>query len=115
MDRPDRHMSLVISGATLINGLADRPIEGHSIWIEGGRIKAIDRRDALGVPPGAKLIDARGKYVIPGLMNANVHLLNDIRLENLARYRDRYEDLIVEAAQVALKGGLTTVFDTWGP
>ncbi|WP_157994450.1 amidohydrolase family protein [Peristeroidobacter agariperforans] len=61
------------------------------------------------------MIDARGKYVIPGLMNANVHLLCDVRLENLVRHMDRFEDLIIEAAQVALKNGLTTVFDTWGP
>jgi imidazolonepropionase-like amidohydrolase len=38
-----------------------------------------------------------------------------VRVENLARHIDRFEDLIAEAAQVALKNGLTTVFDTWGP
>jgi len=45
----------------------------------------------------------REKFAIPGLMNANVHLLGDIRFETLTRYMDRYEDLILEAAQVALK------------
>lgn len=108
-------MSLVISGATIIDGVASHPIEGQSIWIEGRRIKAVGRRDEIGIPQGAKVIDARGQYVIPGLMDANVHLLCDVRLENLARHMDRYEDLIAEAAQVALKSGLTTVFDTWGP
>ena len=108
-------MPLLISGATIIDGLSAKPIEGHSLWIEGARIKAIGPRDELGVPPGAQVIDSLGKYVIPGLMNANVHLLMDIRLENLARYLDRYEELIIEAAQVALKNGLTTVFDTYGP
>ena len=108
-------MSLIISNATIIDGIAEKPIEGQSIWIEGGRIKSIGRRDELSIPPGTKVIDARGKYVIPGLMNANVHLLCDIRLENLARHMGHYEELIVEAAQVALKNGLTTVFDTWGP
>lgn len=108
-------MSLVISGATIIDGVASHPIEGQSIWIEGRRIKAVGRRDEIGIPQGAEVIDARGQYVIPGLMDANVHLLCDVRLENLARHMDRYEDLIAEAAQVALKSGLTTVFDTWGP
>lgn len=108
-------MSLLITGATIIDGVADKPIEGHSIWIEGKSIKAIGKRDEMGVSLGAETIDARGKYVIPGLMNANVHLLCDVRLENLARHMGHYDELIAEAAQVALKSGLTTVFDTWGP
>lgn len=108
-------MSWLISGATIIDGVANTPIEGHSILIDAGRIKAIGKRDELGIPSGVEATDAHGKYVIPGLMNANVHLLGDIRLENLARHMGHYEELIAEAAQVALKSGLTTVFDSWGP
>jgi imidazolonepropionase-like amidohydrolase len=48
-------------------------------------------------------------------MNANVHLLGDVRLETLARFCDNFEVAIAEAAQLALKNGLTTVYDTWGP
>lgn len=108
-------VSLVIAGASIIDGVSEEPSEGKAIWLEEGRIKAIARRDDLGTPSGAKIIDARGKYVIPGLMNANVHLMGDVRLENLVRYMGRYDELIIEAAQVALKNGLTTLFDTWGP
>ncbi|MGH8236275.1 MAG: amidohydrolase family protein [Steroidobacteraceae bacterium] len=106
--------ALVVAGATIIDGVTDRPIEGLSIWIEGGRIRAIGRRDQFGASP-TEVIDASGKYVIPGLINANVHLLCDFRLETLARYSGRYEALIAEAAQVTLRNGVTTVFDTWGP
>jgi imidazolonepropionase-like amidohydrolase len=108
-------MSLAITGATIIDGAAQTPIEGCAVWIEAGRIKAIAGCEELRIPSGTKIIDGRGKYVIPGLMNANVHLLTDVRVEVLARYMGRYEELIAEAAQVALKNGLTTVFDTWGP
>jgi imidazolonepropionase-like amidohydrolase len=108
-------MSLLISGGTLIDGVADKPIQGRSMWIENGRIKAIAGRDELRVPPEVEVIDARGKFVIPGLMNANVHLYGIQPLERIARHMDHEEDLIAEAAQVALKNGLTTVFDTWGP
>jgi imidazolonepropionase-like amidohydrolase len=108
-------MSLLISGATIIDGIAKTPLEGQAIWVEAKRIRAIGKRETLNVPPSVQVVDARGKYVIPGLMDANVHLLGDIRMETLVRYEDRYEDLIEEAAQVALKAGVTTVFDTWGP
>lgn len=107
--------SLFIEGASVIDGIADEIAEGHSIWIVDGRVRGVGRREDFALPPDTEILDARGRYVIPGLMNANVHLLMDVRLENLARYAGRYEELIAEAAQVALKNGLTTVFDTYGP
>jgi imidazolonepropionase-like amidohydrolase len=106
-------MTLIISGATIIDGVADSPIKG-SICIDDGRITAI-RGDEFIAPPGSKIVDARGKYAIPGLMDGNLHLLGDVRVETLVRYEARYEDIIEEAAQIALRSGLTTVFDTWGP
>lgn len=107
--------AVLVSGGTVIDAVADRPFENGSILIEQGRIKAIGRRDDFPARLDATVIDARGKFIIPGLMDANVHLLEDMRLEVLARYEGQYEELIAEAAQVALKSGLTTVFDTAGP
>lgn len=108
-------MSLLITGATLIDGVAESPAEERSIWIEDGRIRQIGGPDLPRATPSVRVIDARGRYVIPGLMNANVHLFGAWTLEGLARYTGRYEDIIAESAQVALKNGLTTVFDTYGP
>jgi imidazolonepropionase-like amidohydrolase len=107
--------SLVIANATIIDGSAPTPIAGKSIWIEQGRVKALGRHNDLGAAASTRVIDARGKYIIPGLMNGNVHLLLDTRLENLVRHEGRYDELIAEAAQITLKNGVTTVFDTWGP
>jgi len=85
------------------------------VLIENGRIAGVGRAGELPVPAGAHRIDASGKFVIPGLMDANVHLMLGSSIEYIARYEGRYEELIEEAAQVALKNGLTTVFDSWGP
>lgn len=108
-------MSLLIANATVIDAVADAPAENQSVLIEDGRIKKIAPADRLEAPQSAEIIDASGKYLIPGLMDANVHLVGDIRVERIARHEDRLEDLVLEAAQIALKAGLTTVFDTWGP
>ena len=108
--------STMITGATLIDGVVDRPREGLVVWIEGGSIRAIDYPGALPEEAAAATqIDARGKYVVPGIMDANVHLLGAVLMEDLVRYESRFEDLVLEGAQIALKNGITTVFDTWGP
>jgi imidazolonepropionase-like amidohydrolase len=105
-------------GGTVIDGTGRPPVSDGVVVIAGGKIVAVGRRTDVPRPAGAREINATGKYVIPGLMDANVHLLFSLSfmsIEFAARYEDRYEDLIEEAAQVALRNGVTTVFDSWGP
>jgi imidazolonepropionase-like amidohydrolase len=106
--------TLAVSGATIVDGNGGTPVSDGVIVIEKGRIAAIGDRSTT-VPAHGRVIDGTGKYVIPGLMDANVHLYWAMSVERLARHMGHYEDIIAEAAQVALRGGLTTVFDTWGP
>jgi imidazolonepropionase-like amidohydrolase len=104
-----------IVGATLIDGNGGAPLKDAVVVIDGTKIVAVGSRGRVTVPAGAREINASGKYLIPGLMDANVHLVLGSSIEFIVRYEGRYEDLIEEAAQVALKNGLTTVFDSWGP
>jgi imidazolonepropionase-like amidohydrolase len=104
-----------VVGATVIDGTGAAPIKDAVIVLTGNRISAIGPRGGVGIPAGAREINASGKYVIPGLMDANVHLVLNTTIEFHARYETRYEDLIEEAAQVSLQNGVTTVFDSWGP
>src|SRR5262249_11464740 len=88
------------------------------IIVSQGRIRAIGPRASTSVPPGAEVIDAAGKYVVPGLVDTNVHLslyggMND-RYETLVRYFAQQEDIVLEAAPTALRYGVTTVRDSYG-
>jgi imidazolonepropionase-like amidohydrolase len=114
MEKGVSSMPLLICGATIIDGVGSKPIEGRAIWIEGGRIKAIGQRSEFASHPEAKILNAQGQYAIPGLIDTNVHLVGTLFLDEFVRFEGRYEELIAEAAQVALKNGLTTVCDTWG-
>jgi Amidohydrolase family len=49
-------------------------LPGRTIVIENDRIKSV--AESAGVPRGARVIDARGKYVIPGLIDAHVHVVH---------------------------------------
>src|SRR4051812_738082 len=107
--------SVAITGATPIDGTGAQPIRDAGIVVSDGRIASAGKRSAVTIPADAKTIDAAGKFVIPGLMDANVHLVLGSSIEFVVRYEGHYEDLIEEAAQVTLKNGVTTVFDSWGP
>ncbi len=105
--------STVVVGATIIDGTGKPPITDGAIVVTDGKIAAIGRRADVTRPAGAREINAGGKFVIPGMMDANIHLILNTAIEFHGRYEDRYEDLIEEAAQVSLRNGVTTVFDSW--
>ncbi|MBI4483378.1 MAG: amidohydrolase family protein [Acidobacteria bacterium] len=69
---------LVIEGATLIDGTGAPPVENATIVISDGKFESIVRGDAsqARIPPGAQRIDARGKYVIPGLIDNHSHFID---------------------------------------
>ena len=110
-----RAQSLAVTGATVIDGTGRAPIADAVVVIENGRIKAVGPAASTSLPAGVRRVDARGRFVIPGLMDANLHLYLNGDLESLIRYEGRYHEIVLEGAQIALKTGQTTVFDTWGP
>src|SRR5579883_2822700 len=61
-----------IQGATIITATGSPTIRNGTIVIENGRIRAVGPRNEVQVPKGAQLIDARGKWIIPGLIDAHV-------------------------------------------
>ena len=64
---------VVIQGATLITGTGSPTIRNGAIVVEGGRIRDIGPRNEVRVPKDAQVIDARNKWIIPGLIDAHVH------------------------------------------
>ena len=110
-----RAQSIAIVDGTIIDATGNEPLESAIILIEGSRISAVGTASDVVVPDDAQIINANGKYLIPGLIDANLHLYLNIDLETMIKYEERYHEIILEAAQITLKNGLTTVFDTWGP
>ncbi|MBK8248667.1 MAG: amidohydrolase family protein [Gemmatimonadetes bacterium] len=103
-----------IVGGTIIDGNGGPPIVEGVVVVRGSRIVAVGQSSQVVVPRGARVIDAKGKWITPGFIDANVHVSIYSGLENFARYQDRFAAVALEAAQLHLKVGVTTIRDSYG-
>lgn len=63
-------MTAIINGKII--PVTGEPIEGGTVLIENGKIIAVG--SGIVVPDGSEIVDARGKWVLPGLIDAHSHL-----------------------------------------
>jgi imidazolonepropionase-like amidohydrolase/Tol biopolymer transport system component len=66
--------TIAFTNARIITMNGDQVIERGTIIVEGNKIKAIGAN--VSVPSGAKVIDASGKTIMPGIVDAHAHLGN---------------------------------------
>src|SRR4051812_32781342 len=62
--------TLVIEGGTLIDGNGGAPVPDSVVVIQGTKITAVSRKGRAAIPAGARLINATGKFVLPGLWDS---------------------------------------------
>ncbi len=62
---------LALTGGTVLT-MAGPALQGGTVLVEGGKIVAVGERVA--VPAAATVIDAAGRYVTPGIIDAHTHL-----------------------------------------
>ncbi|MGZ0152993.1 amidohydrolase [Kribbella sp. WER1] len=62
---------LAIHGGTVVP-IDGPPIPGGTVLIDDGRIVAVGA--TVAVPDGATVVDARGRWVLPGLVDAHTHM-----------------------------------------
>lgn len=91
--KTERPSITALVGGSLITGLSDIAQEDMTIIVENGRIKNIGNRNEIEVPNGAKVIDTRGKTIMPGLWDMHAH-------SNQVQWAPAY-----------LAGGVTTIRD----
>lgn len=73
--------TLVIRGGNVFDSVSGKMQPDRTIVIEGERIKAIGApHQSVTAPEGAQTIDARGKFLIPGLIDAHTHLVIHVGL-----------------------------------
>jgi hypothetical protein len=64
---------VVLTNVSVIDCTGAPVKPGMSVVISGGRIRSLGKSGTVTVPAGARVVDATGKYLIPGLWDMHVH------------------------------------------
>jgi imidazolonepropionase-like amidohydrolase len=119
--------SQALVGGTLIDGTAAVPVPDAVVVLADGRIERVGRVGEFELPDHVELIDVRGKWLIPGLIDAHVHFFQSASLYtrpdviDLGRWWPREREIAWLRARLPqtwaryLASGVTGVIDMAGP
>ena len=128
--RPPGDGMVYITGVTVVHPerVGAAALERHStVIIRGDRIEAVMQGVTLELPQGATVINAHGKYLIPGVIDAHVHFFQSgnlytrpdvIDLNAVVPYAEetaRNKARLDATFKVWLASGVTGVVDIGGP
>jgi imidazolonepropionase-like amidohydrolase len=80
--------------ATVIDGTGSSPLTDTTVLVQGGRVTAVYPTASRSAPTGAHVEDLKGKWIIPGLIDAHVHIAQ--ANGDLARYRELLSHLLLD-------------------
>jgi imidazolonepropionase-like amidohydrolase len=105
--------SLIIKGVTIIDGTGREPEPNKVITIEEGLITRIEDLRNASIPQGIEVWDLDGLFVLPGLIDAHIHLAGApiFGLEMLALNIITAGFRSIPQAWAILKWGFTSVRD----
>ena len=64
---------IAITGVTVIDGRDSVPRPNQTVIVRGNRIASVEAAARARVPSGARVIDGRGKFLVPGFWDMHVH------------------------------------------
>ena len=97
---------LLVANATLIDGTGAAPRIGVDVLLRDGEIVAIE--EELRPTGPFEVLDATGKFLVPGLIDAHVHLDAPIVYQITEQERSR---ILEHTPRAFLYNGVTTVLD----
>ncbi len=105
-------------GANLIDGTGGPVVNDAAVLIDGERIVATGRREAVALPPDAEVVDLTGLTLLPGMIDCHDHLASkDYGLPSRMGYHEPLSLQHLRTARVleqTLAAGYTCVRDAGG-
>jgi imidazolonepropionase-like amidohydrolase len=106
--------AVLFQNARLFDGKSDRLLDDMNLLVVGNRIDQCSNKP-IEAPKGATVLDARGRVLMPGMIDAHVHLMLPMTIDDLQKSDDSYIALrAADEAKKMLYRGFTTVRDTGG-
>src|SRR5206468_626953 len=68
---------LTIVGGTLLDGTGANPLPDATVLVDGNRIAAVGARAQVAIPPDARVLDAGGCAILPGLIDVHQHSVHE--------------------------------------
>lgn len=116
--RPERPVALV--NGMLLDGYEAEPVHRAVVVFDDGRITAAASAHEIDIPDDAVVIDAGGRTILPGLIDAHVHV--DLighgdydRYYRFLRGTERLYEVMPIAAKQMLRAGVTSAIDLGTP
>lgn len=107
-------MSMLLTGATLIDGVVDDPVPNRAVLVDGDRISEVGLCE---VPRDADLVDLSGLTLLPGLIDAHVHIGHSSEMRAVLNMEvsvaERAADIFRTLRQT-VEAGFTAVRDCGG-
>ena len=97
--------SVAFTNARIIDGTGRAAIERGTLVLTNGRVSAVGPAASVTIPAGAQRIDATGKTIVPGFVNAHAHL----NVERTGTTLPVREDLIRRLKTYAMYGVTSNV------
>lgn len=114
-------MSTFIGGGPIIDGTGAPPLLDHSVVVDGDTITAVVPSEQVTPGAGDIVYDIKGRTLLPGLIDAHVHLLSSagvrrghVHLWNVVTPVEEQTLHAAANARSALHAGVTTVRDAAG-
>ncbi|MFI6089674.1 amidohydrolase family protein [Streptomyces sp. NPDC051218] len=77
---------LVIEGGTLLDPATGEVTEDAVVVIVDGVVRSAGERGSAAVPEGAEVLDAHGRWILPGLVEAHIHLNTAAEARDAVQY-----------------------------
>jgi imidazolonepropionase-like amidohydrolase len=107
--------SHLIQDVTIIDGTGGEPVRRGAVAVEGERIVWVGPADQAPSFESSRVIEGRGRTLLPGLINCHVHLCNDGAADLFQQVRS--DSISISTlrgavnAELSLDSGITTVRD----
>ena len=109
--------TLILKNATILDGTGADPISNGSVIVEGERIKEVLPGEPGLIPSNATVLDCRHQTLMPGLIDAHVHV-GAVDANIIEQQRKYFPSLLVirtlRVIKEALDQGFTTIRDAGG-